>query len=74
MATQLTLSDIENSLKIIDLAAERGAFKGSELTSVGTIRDRIAGFLNEAAASAAAAAEAAGETSAEAVVPETASE
>ncbi len=42
---QIGVVDLQNSLKIIDAAAERGAFKGNELTAVGTTRDRIAAFL-----------------------------
>jgi len=42
---QITLVDLQNALRIIDVSAERGAFKGGELTSVGTIRDKLALFL-----------------------------
>lgn len=44
-APTITLVDLQNVLKIIDAAAERGAFKGGELTAVGTVRDKIATFL-----------------------------
>ena len=43
---QISLVDLQNVLRIIDVAAERGAFKGHELTSVGTARDKVADFLN----------------------------
>ncbi len=33
---------IAQALKCIDLAAERGAFKGGELSPVGSIRDTLA--------------------------------
>jgi hypothetical protein len=42
---QITLVDLQNTLRIIDVAAERGAFKGGELTSVGSVRDKLAAFL-----------------------------
>jgi len=44
-APQITLVDLQNTLRIIDVAAERGAFKGGELTSVGAVRDKLAAFL-----------------------------
>lgn len=43
--SQITLVDLQNTLRIIDVAAERGAFKGGELTSVGSVRDKLASFL-----------------------------
>ncbi len=42
---QIGVVDLQNALKIIDASAERGTFKGNELTAVGTTRDRIAAFL-----------------------------
>lgn len=47
-APQITLVDLQNTLRIIDVAAERGAFKGGELTSVGSVRDKLAAFLEVA--------------------------
>jgi hypothetical protein len=44
-APQISIHDLQNVLKIIDAAAERGAFKGNELTAVGTVRDKVANFL-----------------------------
>jgi hypothetical protein len=44
-APQISINDLENVVRVIDAAAERGAFKGSELTSVGTVRDKVAAFL-----------------------------
>jgi hypothetical protein len=44
-APQITLVDLQNTLRIIDVAAERGAFKGGELSSVGSVRDKLAAFL-----------------------------
>lgn len=45
--TQLTLTDLQNAVVIIDAAAERGAFKGPELASVGAVRDKIAAVVAE---------------------------
>jgi len=44
-APQIGIVDLQNVVKIIDAAAERGAFKGSELTAVGAVRDKVASFL-----------------------------
>lgn len=38
--------DLQNALKIIDAAAERGAYRGNELTAVGAVRDKIQAFLD----------------------------
>lgn len=43
--TGINIIDLQNVVKIIDAAAERGAFKGNELSSVGVVRDRIATFV-----------------------------
>lgn len=37
----INVQDIHNLLVLIDLAAQRGAFKGAELSHVGAIFDRI---------------------------------
>lgn len=42
---QITLVDLQNLLQVIDIAAQRGAFRGNELTSVGSVRDKLAAFL-----------------------------
>jgi len=42
----INLVDLQNVLRIIDAAAERGAFKGNELSVVGQVRDKIATFLD----------------------------
>lgn len=41
----ISLADIAAALQIIDVAAKRGAFEGSELTQVGSVRDRLAAFV-----------------------------
>jgi len=48
-APQITIVDLQNILQVIDVAATRGAFRGNELTSVGSVRDKLAGFLDAVA-------------------------
>ena len=42
----LNVQDIINVVKIIDVVSGRGAVKGEELSSVGTVRDRLVAFIN----------------------------
>lgn len=42
----LTVQDIVNVVKIIDVVSGRGAVKGEELSSVGQVRDRLVAFVN----------------------------
>jgi hypothetical protein len=42
---QITISDLDAIKNIIDLATSRGAFRGSELSSVGTVYDKLTAFL-----------------------------
>jgi hypothetical protein len=37
----LNQNDLGNIIRIIDTAAERGMFKGIELSTVGTLRDKV---------------------------------
>lgn len=63
-----TLNDLSNVVRVIDIATERGAFKGPELSSVGGLRDKIVATLD---AASKAAQEQEGEAEAE---PQEASE
>ena len=63
--TGVTMNDIALAVRIIDLAAERGAFKGVDMSAVGTCRDRLAAFVTSNAPKAAE--ETAPEADAEAV-------
>lgn len=45
--TTINILNLQNIVRIIDVAAERGAFKGNELSSVGRERDIIAAFVQE---------------------------
>lgn len=42
---QISIADLQNVLRIIDVSAERGTFKGNELSAVGGIRDKLSAFL-----------------------------
>lgn len=39
------LQDIAACVQIIDIVTKRGAFEGAELSDVGTVRNRLAAFL-----------------------------
>ena len=58
----ITLRDLDQIAQIIDLGAQRGAYKGNEMTVVGALYDKLAMFLGNVkeqqdAAKAAAEAE-----------------
>lgn len=42
----ISLNDLQILLQIMDLASSRGAFRGAELTAVGTIFDKLNAFLS----------------------------
>ena len=44
----LSLADIGAIVSIIDICSKRGAFEGSELETVGTLRSRVAAFVAQA--------------------------
>lgn len=46
-STNLTIQDLASIVNIIDLASQRGAFKASEMTAVGTIYTKLTNFINE---------------------------
>ena len=43
----ISLNDIVSIVSLIDIVSSRGAFKGQELTTVGTIRDKLALFVEQ---------------------------
>lgn len=45
METNITISDMIMMVNLIDACAERGAFKGNELATVGTLREKLADFV-----------------------------
>lgn len=55
------LQDLQLLAQIVDLSTQRGAFRGNELTQVGTVFDKLTSFLNHVAAEQQAKAEADGE-------------
>ena len=40
------LQDLQLLAQIVDLASQRGAFRGNELTQVGAVFDKLSTFLN----------------------------
>lgn len=54
----INLSDLQSLLNVIDIATERGAFKGKELSQVGAVYDKLDVFLRYVAEQQQAAAEA----------------
>ena len=55
---QLTISDLAALHRIVDTACSRGAFKGAEMTDVGSIYDKLTSFLAAVQEQARAQAEA----------------
>lgn len=47
METSVTLQDMVTMVNVIDVCAERGAFKGNELAVVGQLREKLAAFVKE---------------------------
>jgi hypothetical protein len=45
-APSLGLAELGTLLQIVDLATQRGAFRGNELTQVGAIYDKLNTFLS----------------------------
>lgn len=44
---QISLQDIQNILVLIDLVTQRGAFRGPELSSVGSLYEKLNKFVQE---------------------------
>ena len=44
--TQITIADLDTVKNIIDLACTRGAFRGSEVSQVGAVYDKLTQFLD----------------------------
>lgn len=45
-APTINVSDVAAMLQIIDTAAQRGAFRGEEMSAVGGVRDKAAAFID----------------------------
>lgn len=44
---ELTINDLAALRSVIDVAAQRGTFKANEMTAVGTIYNKLNGFLEQ---------------------------
>lgn len=53
-APTISLQDLENAIKVIDAACQRGSFRGDEMSSVGGVRDKLFAFLASATPAPAA--------------------
>lgn len=51
---ELTINDLAALRSVIDVAAQRGTFKANEMTAVGTIYNKLNGFLEQVAKQAEA--------------------
>ena len=51
--TSISLNDLQVLANIVDLASQRGAFRGNELTQVGAVYDKLSAFLAQVAAAQA---------------------
>lgn len=54
---ELSIADLQNMRALIDVAARRGAFSASEMSSVGAVFDRVNTFLAAVAPAEQPAAE-----------------
>jgi len=55
--TSISLQDLQVLANIVDLATQRGAFRGNELSQVGAVFDKLSAFLSQVAAAQAEQAE-----------------
>lgn len=51
--TSISLNDLQVLANIVDLATQRGAFRGNELSQVGAVFDKLSAFLAQVAAAQA---------------------
>lgn len=51
---ELTINDLAALRSIIDVAAQRGTFKATEMTAVGTVYNKLNSFLEQVAKQAEA--------------------
>ena len=51
--TSISLQDLQVLANIVDLATQRGAFRGNELSQVGAVFDKLSAFLSQVAAAQA---------------------
>lgn len=65
----LSLQELGTLLQIVDLAVQRGAFRGNEASQVGAVFDRLNAFLSQVQEQQEAAKAAEEEANAEAEAP-----
>lgn len=53
--SSISLNDLQTLANIVDLASQRGAFRGNELTQVGAVFDKLSSFLQQVAEAQASA-------------------
>jgi hypothetical protein len=46
-ALDISVQDLAVAVQIIDLASEKGLFKGGDLKPVGEVRERLVAFIKE---------------------------
>jgi hypothetical protein len=46
-ATEIAVTDLAVAVQIIDLASEKGLFKGGDLKPVGEVRERLVNYIKE---------------------------
>lgn len=61
---QLTIADMASIKGLLEAAVSRGAFKASEMSSVGAVYDKLAKFVEQSTAQLAAQQQAQGEQNA----------
>jgi len=61
---QLTIADMASLKSLLEAACNRGAFKAHEMTTVGSVYDKLSKFLEHTAAQLAAAQQAQGDQNA----------
>lgn len=49
---QITINDLALAKSLISVACDRGAFRAEEMTTVGTLYDKLTGFLEHIVATA----------------------
>jgi hypothetical protein len=45
VTANISAQDVANAIAIIDICVKRGAIEGSELSAVGSVRDKLAAFV-----------------------------
>jgi len=61
---QLTIADLASLKGLLEAACNRGAFKAAEMSSVGTIYDKLSKFVEQSTAQIAAQQQAQGDQNA----------